>query len=56
MGRAGPCGVHWRSDCDQGMYLGEACAIAVLQDMRRTWNESFVGFQFKKFDGTTVTI
>ena len=36
--------------------LGEACAIAVLQDMRRTWNESFVGFQFRKFDGTLVTI
>jgi membrane-associated phospholipid phosphatase len=56
VGRAGPCGVHWRSDCDQGMFLGEACAIAVLQDMRRTWNESFVGFSFKKFDGTPVTI
>jgi hypothetical protein len=55
-GRAGACGVHWRSDCDQGMYLGEACAIAVLQDMRRTWNESFVGFQFRKYDGTMVTI
>ena len=56
LGGAGPGGVHWRSDCDQGMYLGEACAIAVLQDMRRTWNESFVGFQFRKFDGTVVTI
>jgi hypothetical protein len=56
VGRAGPCGVHWRSDCDQGMFMGEACAIAVLQDMRRTWNESFVGFSFKKFDGTPVTI
>jgi hypothetical protein len=56
VGRAGPCGVHWRSDCDQGLFLGEACAIAVLQDMRRTWNESFVGFQFRKFDGTIVTI
>jgi len=55
-GRAGPCGVHWRSDCVEGMNMGEACAIAVLQDMRRTYNESFGGFQFKKFDGTTVTI
>ena len=55
-GRAGACGVHWRSDCDQGMNLGEACAIAALQDMRRTWNESFVGFRFRKFDGTMVTI
>ncbi len=55
VGRVG-AGVHWRSDSVQGMYLGEQCAIAVLQDMRRTWNESFVGFSFKKFDGTTVTI
>jgi membrane-associated phospholipid phosphatase len=51
-----PAGVHWRSDSVQGMLLGEQCAIAVLQDMRRTWNESFVGFSVKKFDGTTVTI
>jgi hypothetical protein len=50
------CGVHWRSDSIQGMKLGEHCAVRVLQDMRRTWNESFVGFSFKKFDGTTVTI
>jgi membrane-associated phospholipid phosphatase len=49
-------GVHWRSDEIAGLNLGEACAIAVLQDMRRTWNESFVGFAFKKFDGTPVTI
>ena len=56
VGRAGPCGVHWRSDCEQGMYLGEACAIAALQDMRRTYNESFVGFKFNKFDGTPITI
>jgi membrane-associated phospholipid phosphatase len=51
-----PAGVHWRSDSIQGMLLGEQCSIAVLQDMRRTWNESFVGFSFKKFDGTTVDI
>lgn len=50
------CGVHWRSDSTQDMRLGEHCAIRVLQDVRRTWNESFVGFSFKKFDGTTVTI
>jgi hypothetical protein len=55
MGRI-TCGVHWRSDSLQGMLLGEHCAIAVLQDMRRTWNESFDGFRFKKFDGTTVRI
>ena len=50
------CGVHWRSDSIAGMNLGEECAIAVLRDMRRTWNESFAGFSFKKFDGTPITI
>lgn len=51
-----PAGVHWRSDSEEAMRLGEACAISVLQDMRRTWNEKFDGFSFRKFDGTTVTI
>ena len=55
MGRV-TSGVHWRSDCEVGMLLGERCAIMVLQDLRRSFNESFVGFRVRKFDGTTVTI
>jgi len=49
-------GVHWRSDGTEGMKLGEAVAIAVLQDLRNCYNESFDGFAFTKFDGTPITI
>jgi membrane-associated phospholipid phosphatase len=49
-------GVHWRSDGTEGMNLGEAAAIAVLQDLRRCYNEAFDGFAFTKFDGTPITI
>ncbi|EPY2283702.1 vanadium-dependent haloperoxidase [Clostridium sporogenes] len=49
-------GVHWRSDCLEGMKLGEAVAIGLLQDYRNTYNEEFHGFSFTKFDGTKVII
>jgi membrane-associated phospholipid phosphatase len=49
-------GVHWRSDGTEGMNLGEAAAIAVLQDLRHVYNETFDGFAFTKFDGTPITI
>jgi hypothetical protein len=49
-------GVHWRSDGLEGMKLGEAVAIGLLQDYRSTYNEEFQGFSFTKFDGTKVTI
>jgi len=48
-------GVHWRSDGDQALLLGEAVAIRTLQDQRPTYNEPFKGFTFTKFDGTTIT-
>lgn len=49
-------GVHWRSDGLEGMKLGEAVAIGLLQDYRDTYNEEFHGFSFTKFDGTRVII
>lgn len=49
-------GVHWRSDSLDGMKLGEAVAIGLLQDYRNTYNEEFHGFSFTKFDGTRVII
>ena len=49
-------GVHWRTDGFEGMHLGEAAAIALLQDMRRTYNEPFTGYTLTKFDGTPITI
>jgi hypothetical protein len=49
-------GVHWRTDGVEGLNLGEAVAIGVLEDMKATYHEAFAGFSLTKFDGTTVTI
>ncbi len=49
-------GVHWRSDGIEGIRLGEKVAIQILKDYRETYNESFGGFSFTKFDGTSVNI
>jgi hypothetical protein len=48
--------VHWRSDADQALLLGEAVAISILRDQRSTYNEPFGGFTFTKFDGTVITV
>ena len=49
-------GVHWRSDAEQALLLGEAVTISILRDQRPTYNEPFNGFTFTKFDGTTITV
>jgi hypothetical protein len=49
-------GVHWRSDATASNELGEAAAISILRDMRRTYNEPFNGLTFTKFDGTVITV
>lgn len=49
-------GVHYRSDGQEGMKLGEEIAIGVLQDYRNVYREEFDGFSFTKFDGTKITI
>lgn len=49
-------GVHWRSDSSEGLKLGEAVAIQILQDYKNTYNEYFNGFTLTKFDGTTIII
>ncbi len=49
-------GVHWRSDYQQSMLLGEAVAIAFLQDMVHVFNEPGGYFTFTSFNGTKVTI
>lgn len=48
-------GIHWRSDTDSSIQLGEALAISVLQDRAQTYNEKFT-VHFTKIDGTTATI
>ena len=49
-------GVHWRSDAEQALLLGEAVAIGILRDQRSTYNEPFGGFTFTRFDGATITV
>lgn len=48
-------GIHWRSDSDDSMLLGEAFAIGLLQDKAQTYNEKFT-VNFTKLDGTIATI
>jgi len=48
-------GIHWRSDTDVSMILGEATAISLLQDQAETFNEKFT-IHFTKLDGTIATI
>ena len=48
-------GVHWRSDTDSSIQLGEAVAISILQDRARTYREPFT-VNLTKIDGTIATI
>ena len=48
-------GIHWRSDTDTSLLLGEAFALAYLRDKARTYNEPF-SINITKFDGTIATI
>jgi membrane-associated phospholipid phosphatase len=49
-------GVHWRSDYVASLALGEAVAIATLQDFRETVNERFEGGTFTTFAGEQITV
>lgn len=48
-------GIHWRSDTDISIQVGEAFAISYLQDKARTYNEKFT-INITKIDGTIATI
>lgn len=48
-------GIHWRTDSDSSMLLGEAIAISYLQDRAHEYNEKF-SITFTKLDGNKVTI
>ena len=48
-------GIHWRSDTDTSLLLGEAVALSFLRDRARTYNEPFT-VELTKFDGTIATI
>ncbi len=49
-------GIHYRSDAEAGIRLGEDVAIAMLQDVAGTFAEDFAGFRFTRVDGTPVQI
>jgi hypothetical protein len=49
-------GIHYRSDAEAGLRLGEDVAIAMLQDYVNTFAEGFTGFSFTRVDGTPVSI
>ncbi len=53
MGRAF-AGIHWRSDLEAGMRLGEEVAISVLRELQLTAREPFSGFRFHRLDGQPV--
>jgi hypothetical protein len=48
-------GIHWRSDTDTSLLLGEAVALSFLRDRAKTYNEPFT-VKLTKFDGTAATI
>jgi len=48
-------GIHWRTDTDVSLMLGEAVALSVLHDRAQTYNEKFT-VHLTKFDGETATI
>ena len=48
-------GIHWRSDTETSLLLGEALALSFLQDRAPTYHEKFT-VQFPKLDGSIATI
>jgi hypothetical protein len=48
-------GIHWRSDTDTSIQLGEAVALSFLKDQAHTYIEHF-SISLTKLDGTTETI
>ncbi|GAC1308330.1 MAG: vanadium-dependent haloperoxidase [Vulcanimicrobiaceae bacterium] len=49
-------GVHWRSDFQEAIRLGEKVAIATLRDLRTSVNVTFGGATFTSFDGAKITV
>ncbi|HEY2289638.1 MAG TPA: vanadium-dependent haloperoxidase [Thermoanaerobaculia bacterium] len=49
-------GVHWRSDYQQSITLGERVALFILHKQRHDYHEKDWSFTLRRFDGTKVTI
>jgi len=48
-------GIHWRSDTESSIQLGEAVALSLLEDLADTYNEKF-SVSLQKVDGSIATI
>jgi len=48
-------GIHWRSDTDSSIQLGEEVALSVLRDRAHTYNEKFT-VKLTKLNGSIATI
>lgn len=55
LGRNG-AGVHWRTDYDQGLLLGQAVGAGILLDQALTYYEEDHQFTFSTFDGLSKVI
>ena len=49
-------GVHWRSDQENSLKLGEEICVSVMRDLKPTLNENFSGWSCTGFDGSTITV
>lgn len=48
--------VHYRSDSEAGMAMGEAIALAMLEEASAVGNEIFAGFSVRRFDGRRIEV
>ena len=49
-------GIHWRSDYQQGLLLGEAVAISLLRDRSISSTKPSKDLPFTRFDKNSVTV
>jgi hypothetical protein len=49
-------GIHWRSDCEEGIRLGEQVASDVMRDLELFQAESREEFRYRSFDGNELSI
>jgi hypothetical protein len=51
-------GIHWRSDAEEGLRLGEAVALSILRDQNENYagEKNFQGFTILTFDGDNMIV
>ena len=49
-------GVHWKSDFDASVRLGEQVAISMLRDIKTTFPEPLIGWRFRGIDGKDIVV